>query len=312
LKPNLFLVGAAKAGTSSMYRLLQNHPDVFMSAVKEPNFFSRFDLRPNLYNAIYHRTLDINSDLFLKHPGASIHTLDIHTWDQYSQLFDNAGSESIIGEASASYLFCPSAAAQIARVFPEARILIVLRQPADRAWSHYLMNIKIGYSVRRNFLDEIKSDMELPESGWGITSNYFALGLYADQVRRYCELFPSHQIHVILYDELLKRPNETIRALWRFLEILPRSISINDTYVNKAGLPRFERLNRLIRASALARTLYAKAPPRLRSFGESLIVTRRSVPNFPKSCRVELTQLYRDDILKLARLIDKNLDHWLT
>ena len=309
--PNLFLVGAAKAGTTSVHALLDAHPDVFMSPIKETNFFSQHDLQPELYSKIYRKTLDHNIQAFRDGHTDFLHIADIHSPKEYKSLFRGANSEAIVGECSNSYLFCPSAAPSIAEHNPDAKILIILRQPVERAWSHYLMNIKIGHHVLPSFLEEVKQDTAAHPSGWGITANYFTLGLYAAQVARFYKHFPEDQIKVLLFNDFRDQTAHVLNDLWAFLEIPPVHLNAKNFERNVSGVPRLPRLNRILRTSKIVRQLHRISPAKLRQLGEYLLVNRMAVPKLSKADRIALLKMYKSDIRELESIIQRPLDYWL-
>jgi hypothetical protein len=309
--PNLFLVGAAKAGTTSIHALLDAHPSVFMSRIKETNFFSQGDLRPELYSDLYKSSINFNTQAFRARPTSSLHIADIRSLKEYELLFSDVEFEIVVGECSNSYLFCPSAAKRIATHNPNAKILIILRNPVERAWSHYLMNIKLGYHVLPNFLDEIRRDTAAVPAGWGITSNYFGLGLYAAQVTRFYNHFNANQIKVILFEELVDPTKRVVDDLWNFLDIAPVELSAEQFRKNVAGVPRFPRLNRIIRNSTIVRRAHQIAPPKIKRLGELLVLSRRSMPKLSKEDQFSLLEMYKRDIKTLESIIQRRLNHWL-
>lgn len=127
--PNFFIVGAAKSGTTSLYHYLKQHPEIYMSPVKEPKYF----------------LASINK---FPHNGPGDIEVDkkiIRTWDEYLKLFSNASVEKCIGEASCGYLYyCELVAPSIKRISPEAKIIIVLRNPVERAFSAYCYLFREG------------------------------------------------------------------------------------------------------------------------------------------------------------------------
>ena len=309
--PNLFLVGAAKAGTTSIHALLDAHPSVFMSPVKETNFFSQGDLRPELYSDLYKISIDFNTQVFRTRQTSCLHIADIRSPEEYELLFSDVDSEIVVGECSNSYLFCPSAAERIATHNPNAKILIILRNPVERAWSHYLMNIKLGYQVLPNFLDEIQRDTAEIPAGWGITSNYFGLGLYAAQVARFYNHFRANQIKVILFEDLIDPAKRILDDLSAFLKIAPFELSTEQFRKNVAGVPRFPRLNRIIRRSKIIRQVHQIAPANLRHLGELLVLSRRSLPTLSRRDQLGLLEMYKSDIKELEPIIQRRLDCWL-
>jgi hypothetical protein len=282
-----------------------------MSPIKETNFFSQHDLQPELYSKIYKNTLDLNIQAFRDGHSDFLHIADIHSQREYKSLFRDVNSEAVVGECSNSYLFCPSAAPRIAEHNPDAKILIILRQPVERAWSHYLMNIKIGYQVLPNFLEEVKQDTAAHPSGWGITANYFTLGLYAAQVARFYKHFPKNQIKVLLFNDLRDPTTPLLNDLWAFLEIPPIQCNSNDFQRNVSGIPRLPRINRILRTSKLVRQLHRIAPAKVRQFGEYLLVNRTEVPKLSDADHNVLLEMYRSDIRELESIIQRKLDYWL-
>lgn len=187
--PNFFVVGAAKAGTTSVYNYLSRHPEVYMSPVKEPHYFASDmnteHFRDN-YKPVMNKDLTTYLEGDLKEPVFQAY---IREWSQYVKLFKNVKNEKAIGEVSNSYLYSATAAKNIHDKIPDAKIIIILRNPVDRAFSHFIMDLRTGYS-EPPFMDAMKKDMALPLKGWGVSNLYVEIGLYYEQVKRYMELFP--------------------------------------------------------------------------------------------------------------------------
>ena len=126
--PNFFVIGAVKSGTTALHRFLSLHPEVYMSPIKEPNYFSQSDMKQDLYITNYRNSISCDLKQYLNGPMAkTIHIADVASWTDYTQLFRNVQYERAIGESSNSYLFCPSTAKSIAARIPTAKILAVLR-----------------------------------------------------------------------------------------------------------------------------------------------------------------------------------------
>ena len=197
-KPNFFIVGAAKSGTTSLYAYLNQHPEVYMSPIKEPNYFSTdIDLeaiRPQVKERI--KLLDIDS--FINGPmDTKIHRAFITKEDQYLALFRNVKNEKAIGDASASYLYSKVAAQNIYKFNSEAKIIIVLRHPVQRMYSHYLMDRRMAVTTLE-FEKALLEDRNNPSQSWGSKSLYYELSEYFEQVERYYDLFSSKQILILL------------------------------------------------------------------------------------------------------------------
>ena len=138
--PNFFIIGAAKSGTTSLYKYLTGHPQVFMSPVKEPCFFST--------------GLGGADDPLGPEPPTLI-----RDWDAYRQLFAAVTTETAIGETSANYVYEPQTAARIHRYLPEARLIVSLRDPIDRAYSHFLMASRFGLETTSDFHDVVAAEV---------------------------------------------------------------------------------------------------------------------------------------------------------
>ena len=123
MKVRIFIVGAPKAGTTSLHYYLNEHPEILMSSVKEPDFFLEKEI----------------DDI-----GLYYGTTRIETSDKYHNLFSDKKDEEIFGESSVSYLYYPEVPKRIKEYNTEAKIIIMLRNPVDRAFSHYLMDFKLG------------------------------------------------------------------------------------------------------------------------------------------------------------------------
>ena len=147
IKPNLFIVGAAKAGTSALHAILSEHPNIFMSPVKEPNYFSS-DLLVDNFNSEQKKKFKNEKIQFLNNGAVRpCHQLYVRNKTDYLRLFKDADSKvKYCGEASVSYLFSKIAAQKIKEFNPVSKIIIILRNPVERAFSHFLMDLKIGRS----------------------------------------------------------------------------------------------------------------------------------------------------------------------
>ena len=259
--PNFFLVGAVKAGTTAFHAILSRHPDIYMSPIKEPNFFSQIDMQPDLYSKNYQTSVSFNLSGYLSGPmNKTMHIADVNSWTDYCLLFKHVQNQHAIGEGSNSYLFCPNAPQEIAKTFPHAKLLMILRNPIERAWSHYLMNKKLGHPVSANFLNDFRADTTAQNQGWGITANYFKLGLYSEQLKRFFAAFPSQQIKVIIYDDFQRSPRDTVTDVFLFLGVTTQHQPQIGIERNIAALPRYPRLNTLLFRSGIASAIKRRLP----------------------------------------------------
>jgi hypothetical protein len=196
--PTFFIVGAAKAGTTSLHAYLSSHPQVFMSALKEPHYFADFNVSPEFDNFL--PVIRCRSD--------------------YHDLFKNSDGYLAVGEASPSYLCDPAAAERIKSAIPTAKIIISLRNPVERAYSHYLMEFNRG-SETLPFEKALEFDLARPERGWGQSAQYTELGMYANQVRAFLDAFGRDQVLVVLFEDLVRDTRRTMQEIAHFLGIDP-------------------------------------------------------------------------------------------
>jgi Sulfotransferase family len=309
--PNFFLVGAPKAGTTSLYHYLDQHPQVYMSAIKETNFFSaeirEENLAPSLRRAAARDARSVRA--FLDGPMREKRFGAIITcWEDYLRLFANAGPETALGEASVCYLWSPTAARGIAEAIPNAKILVLLRHPAERAFSDYLQGLGGGH-IRWSFREHIQRNLRHRSGELCVHYPFLELGLYGEQLGRYLELFGQH-VWVGFYEDFECRPLEVFGDICRFLEVDPAFAPDMSRRHLEAQVPQAAAIGWLKHAGiwrAAARLTPASLRPRI----------RRRLMRQPGDTRMDpadrqfLLDFYRADIHKLAGLLGRNLDAWL-
>ncbi len=287
--PNFLLLGAQKAGTTSLYHYLAQHPEVFMCPVKEPHYFSWGDLEigPNLI-----RGLDRGLTLA-----------------DYRKLFTRVRGEKAIGEASTSYLASVRAARRIRELIPEARMIAVLRDPAERAHSNYVFN-------RRQLLDhapDLSRALELEDerlaAGLGIAYGYREKGFYHAQLSEFYRLFDRRQMRIFLYQDLVTDPRAMVREIFGFLRVDPGFEPDMRVKYNVSGTPRSRLAAAALRLVQPVRAqLERRLPSRLVSRLGKMVLQRQE----PEAgARRALIEAYRDDVLRLQDLIGRELSAWL-
>jgi len=311
--PDFIGVGAAKCGTTSLYRCLEAHPEVFMSPIKEPNHFST-DIYPDRFRADYRKherekQLDIGAyvqgPMIERHWGAYVKDPG-----HYRTLFRNAGPGQLKGEISNSYLYSETAAAEIKTRCPEARLFMILRNPADRAFSHYQANLRDGRAIRP-FREEIEADMGVADRFWGGCHLYVDLGMYATQVERFLDVFPPSSLRIYLYDDLRQDPGRVVADLYEFLgadSAFPPPVGARE---NQARAPRFPRLVYAASRLGIKKPLYRLVPERFRKGVKDRFFRPGRPAGMSPQDRAWLTAVFRDDIRRLQRLIDRDLEAWL-
>lgn len=275
--PNFLIIGAAKAGTTSLWHYCGEHPQVFMSRVKECNFFC-------------HREDDPAT------PGRR-RRLGMMTIDEYQRQFDGVRNEIAIGEVSPRYLRSPVAPDRIRSLLPGARLVASLREPASTLYSAYLMHVRQG-----------KADPDVAVA-FGPGSRYWRSGFYFNHLKRYYDLFGREQMYVCLFDDLTRDAAATMAGLFRFLGVDPAFRPNVETMHNVAALPKNRWLRAVVTPIA-RRELGQHLPPWLLRAGRRLFL--RTAPGCPPDLRQRLRQLHREDVLKVQDLIQRDLSAWLT
>jgi hypothetical protein len=316
--PGFFVIGAAKSGTTSLHRYLDQHPAISMSSVKEPNFFAflegvpAFDGPKNL-----ERSVLLGDRLRREKYGFSI-----VTWEAYERLFASALPGALRGESSVSYMYYPEAAQRIRRYVPGAKFLAVLRHPVDRAYSKYLQFRRDGVEPCARFEDAIAVEPERIRARWSPTWFYLDRGYYSRQLSAYVDSFGREHLHVSLYDDFARDPQSVLDGMFRFLGLDPVAVDVGRRHNVSRGdvhVPRLMWLHDLVmrpnRASRLMRDRlphqFVKAvTPLARRMVFRKAGTLDYTPLSP-ALRTELTSRFRDDILRLEDLLDRDLSHWL-
>lgn len=201
--PNFIVIGAAKAGTTALYWYLAEHPAVFMSPVKETNYFA----------------YGVDSDGRLLYGEPEQHAFPVKTLAEYEQLFAEAGPARAIGEASPIYLECPQAAQRIRALLPAVEIICSIRHPVDRAYSDYVM-----YLRHRGRALEPSRDLTTTAAWAQPDSHWMRIGRYHEQLSRYFEAFPRSQVHVFLFDDLKQSPLRVVQEVYQLLDVDPRFV----------------------------------------------------------------------------------------
>lgn len=273
--PNLFVVGAAKAGTTSLWRYLGEHPEIFMAEMKEPHFFSRH--RPALFPVV--------------HDEAS-----------YLRLFSRARTR-LRGEASPSYLWSEPAAARIKAASPEAKIVIALRDPVERTYSIYWHQVRLGLE-RESFPAAIARELE---AGSPTEDAVNRRSMYSADVGRFLRLF-GRNVHVVVFEELIRDVRARLAELFAFLEVDAEVAGrIDPERHNPFALPRGRLATRLLHSERTRRTARWLVPYPLRWPIERRLLETRPKPALDAETDRLLTELFRADVRETELLLGRRL-----
>jgi hypothetical protein len=289
--PDFIVVGAAKAGTTALYWYLADHPQVFMSRVKETNYFA----------------FGLDDDGRLLYGDPELHHFPIRTLDAYQRSFEGADGARAVGEASPIYLECPQSATRIRDAIPDARIICGLRDPIDRAYSDYLMYLR---SRGRRF-DPAR---ELtPSAAWARPdSHWMQISLYHEALRRYFDAFRRERIFVFLFDDLKADQAGVVRDIYRFLGADDGFVPDFRTPHNVGGMPASMLMERVFTNDSLRRAVDPWIPKRAADWARRARTRNlRHAPRLPTELAKELREWFRDDIGKTAELVGRDLNLWL-
>ena len=273
--PNFFIVGAGKAGTTSLYEYLNNTPGVYMSLVKEPHYFH-------------------NHEKYLGARG-----IRIREKSKYLKLFKGVKDEKVIGEASPAYLRDPDSAELIHKQIPNARIIILLRDPIERAFSNYLMRRGNGQE-KRKFHEVISSRLNKKQNPPYDLS--IDPGLYANQVQRYLDVFGSKQVRILIFEEFINDPIRTTKVVLDFLGVNAEPPQTIGKTFNPYGVPR-GKLGSYVLSNKTIWELSLKFPQSIRWKTRKLLLKKEKKPKISSEDRYALENFYRDDVKRLEKIL---------
>jgi len=308
--PNFFIAGAPKAGTTSLYHYLDQHPQIYMSAIKEPHFFAA-EIREENCDAELRARMSRDAPALREFLNGPMHEKRfggiVPNWEDYLRLFANATSETALGEASVCYLWSPTAPERIHVRIPDAKIIVMLRDPAERAFSQYLHGVGNG-AIRWSFREYIERSLNYRSKLFCVYYPFLEFGLYCEQLKRYLERF-GRNVWVGFYENLEERPADVYRDICRFLRIDDEFIPGMERRHLEAQVPRLSALGRL-RRSRLGRAAARMTPSGLRPLIRRAILRRPGATRIDPADRSYLLDFYREDIRKLASLLNRDLDRW--
>ena len=292
--PTFLIIGVQKAGTTSIYNYLKQHPQIYMSPVKETGFFERdWEQAP----AEVQRR---------KKNG-------IVTWDRYQQLFDGASEQHLaLGEASPNYMLnYRSSAEQIQRRLPDAKLIAVLRNPVQRACSDYLMHLRDAVGKPTPLAEQVRSRSH---------ASYMLLkGKYYESLKYFMDRFGRSRVDAFLYDDLRQDSQGFMGELYRSVGVSPDFVANTSKQAQTAKVPKNQTVNRLLKTKNPIRTVATGmmqiVPKPLRNqLREQLIAFNSQDKNqakFTEEDIILLHQYYRDDVLRLQDLLQRDLSAWL-
>ena len=292
--PNLLIVGAAKCGTTSLHNYLKQHPDIFMTAHKEPHFL-------------------INSEIGTRRVHKAVTTLEA-----YKKMFETDRNYRYKGESSVMYLAFPEFSINNIKKYldPDVKIIIMLRSPIERAFAGYLHNLRYNPAEDLSFEEAVDKSEERYHQEEDITpdTRYLHVGRYSSQVDSFMNDFKNN-VHVIIYDDYVNDIDACLSNLFDFLEVGRISVDTSRRHMVGGWVFKNRFLRNLLIPKNNFKTLLKVFLPnkRIRKMLKQKIMKISTIdtPLLSAEMREKLTKYYRKDIADLSKLLNRELNHWI-
>jgi len=290
-KPNFFIVGAPKSGTTAMYHYLGQHPEIFMPEWKEPYYFG--------------------SDLWFRKGR--------FTREEYLALFSPTQDEKRLGEASVLYLYSKRAASEIKEFCPTAKIIIMLRNPVDMIYSWHTELLYQGSEIIADFEDALdesdarKKGSRLPDINLVDCLFYHDIPQYAQQVQRYFECFGHKNVHIIIFDDFRSDTATMYQETLAFLGVAT-NFQPNFQMINPHKRRRSQAMRRVVRSRRAPLWLRILAPQPIRRALLQVVdrynTTYEQRPPMDSALRLRLQSEFAPDVEQLSALLRRDLSDW--
>jgi hypothetical protein len=236
----------------------------------------------------------------------------VKTIDDYRAHFTEAAHFAARGESSPLYLYCPRAAERIRHYIPDAKLIAIIRHPADRAYSQYLMKKRDGRE-HLTFGDALAAEEQRASDGWSHHWHYRRRGFYAAQLRPYFDLFKREQLRIYLYEDYVADPVGLMQNIFRFLSVDDSFVPDMSVRHNESKIPRIRALQTFLTEPRPAKNFLKSFVPERwsRRVGDQLRHHNITKPPLPETLRRQLIEVYRDDINELQGMLGRDLSHWL-
>lgn len=283
IKPNFFIVGGSKCGTTNISYYMNQHSKIFFSELNEPYYFAKNDV-PKKFKRISMIT----------------------DYNEYLELFKNANGCDFVGEASSVYLACPNAPKLIYETFPDSKILISIRNPIERAHSAYFSYI-FNHFNKESFSELIELHLKQIERGEFFIYNILNGGFFTEQIKRYRSIFPSENIKIIIFEEYIKNTTKGINEIFDFLKV-DRIEKFNDVSKGSYRIPKNRMTSHLINNKKFRHFAQRIIPTVSRQkLGDRFFLKQTKKPEMSLEDREKLKNIYKNDVIELENYLQINL-----
>jgi hypothetical protein len=296
--PNFLVVGAGAAGTTELCQYLRQHPQLYMSRHKQPRFF-----------ALYGRPVNFRG------PGDMTELNLVADLGAYQQLVAEVQDEKAIGEVSPWYLYVETAAPAIRKLLPDVKLVAILRDPVDRAFSNYLHAVNEGLEPLPTFRDAMDAEEVRIRDNWSPRFHYKSKGFYYQQLQHYLEYFDRGQLRIYLYEDLVNEPEAMLADLFEFLGVDPE-LRVDVGKRHDESRPVRGRPVRHLPEdrNILRRGARRLVPTPLRAAIRDRLIALNTggKPRLSGRDRRDFIEIYRADIAKLEMFLGCDLSGWRT
>ncbi len=295
--PDFLVIGAARAGTTALHSYLRQSPQIFMPDVKEPNFF-----------AYMNRSLDIQG------PGADFINNSVTELEAYCDLFAPAPDGVICGEASPLYLYEPGTAENIRQVVPNVKMICILRNPIEQAFSHFMYASKLRVETLTDFTDALMKEDERLAQNWQPLFGYSNFARFGTQLDRFLNVFPRDQFLLLTYDRYQAEPDAVMSEIQSFIGADPSFTPDMSKRANAGGVPKNKAFQDFIMKPNPITGLVANVMPlsMRRAIRDRLAaMNTKTEKTMPPRARAILKERLSGEIHRLEAILDEDLSHWL-
>jgi hypothetical protein len=294
LLPNFVVVGAPKCGTTSLYFYLSDHPQVFLPHQKELHYFSREFLMKNMNG-----------------PGDTNMLASIcKSMKEYRSHYKGARDEVAVGEFSPSYLYFHEVAPSIAETLGHPKIIVMLRNPVEKAYSQYMHLIRSERETV-SFEQALDAERDRIKFGWSDFWRYAESSVYSHRLRTYLDIFGAQRVKVVIFDEFARNPGAIVKEICEFLEVDTSVPLGTDRVYNRSGRPRIKVLAKILSQpnifkSALKNFIpgFLRAQLRLKLISVNTKAVKEPVSGH---VRERLTDYFKEDVANLEKLVGHGL-----